>query len=528
MISLLIIALVEPARAQAPRFFADDPIQALPAPVPVKTPRRQNFNENLDLLSKSRTWKPGAAKPAAGVNTLGEVPDSDWFVNRHARKRLSRDELQRGPVFSEPPVPPFTVTGGKDEGVSAGFQLKDSKGRSYFAKIDPESNPELVTAADVIVSKFLYAIGYNTPQNQIVNLKLSDLHLSDKAVITPQGERPRKMTWDDFKQIVRRAAHYPDGSFRIMASLAIEGKYVGPFLYEGTRNDDPNDIVPHENRRDLRGLGVFYAWLNNTDVKPSNTLDTVVVENGVRFIRHYIFDFGNSLGSDGDAAKDPRLGYEYLFPTPTAALKKIVTLGLFPTDWEREHYQKLPGIGNFDSRLFNPDEWKPGYPNPAFMNRLPDDDYWAAKQVIAFTDDNIRAIVETARFSDPRSTEFLSTTLAQRRDKIAKIFFAKILPLDHFRVENDDLLFDDLAVQYGFHALRPYEVRWSKFDNIQHTHDPVQGSTSRHLPPEIATASSGSYFCAAIAVPGDPLKPVSVYLRKEPNGFKVVGIDRAW
>jgi hypothetical protein len=87
-----------------------------------------------------------------------------------------------------------------------------------------------VTSADVIVSRFLYAIGYNTPQNEIVELKLSDLRLSGKAVITPAGERTRKMTWNDVEQIVEHVPHYPDGSFRIMASLAIEGEYVGPFL----------------------------------------------------------------------------------------------------------------------------------------------------------------------------------------------------------------------------------------------------------------------------------------------------------
>jgi hypothetical protein len=162
------------------------------------------------------------------------------------------------------------------------------------------------------------------------------------------------------------------------------------------------------------------------------------------------------------------------------------------------------------------------------MSRLPDDDYWAAKQVVAFTDDDIRAIVETARFTDPRSTEFMIKTLAERRDKIARPFFARILPMDHFRVENDDLLFDDLAVQYGFHAPRSFEVRWSMFDNVQQTHDPIQGSLSAHLPRGAVLASSGSYFCAVISAAGDPLKPVCVYLRKEGTGFKVFGVDRVW
>jgi hypothetical protein len=528
LILVLVIALWQSASGQAPKFFADDPIQAMPAPLPVRKPLAQNINEALDLLNNSKGWAPRAAKPAGAVNTLGEVPDSEWFINRHARRRMTRDELKRGAGSSEAPVPPFTVIGGKNEGVTLGFRMKDSKERTYFVKVDPLEYPEVVTAADVVVSKFLYAIGYNTPENKVVDLTLSDLRLSNKAIIVASGGRPRKMTWSDVEQIVRRVPHYPDGSFRIMASLGIEGESIGPFLYEGTRRDDPNDIVPHENRRDLRGLYVFSAWLNNTDTKPSNTFDTVVAKNGDRFIRHYILDFGNALGSDGDAPKDPRLGHEFLLPTPIAALKQILSLGLLPAPWELDRFPKLRGVGNFDSQLFDPDNWKPGYPNPAFMSRLRDDDYWAAKQVMAFTDDDIRAIVETARFTDPRSTEYIITTLAERRDRIGRTFFSKILPLDHFRVDNEELLFDDLAVRYGFHAPRSYEVCWSKFDNIQQKRDPVSDSGSNHLPSEAVQAASGSYFSALINVSGDPLKPVSVYLRKDGNNYKVVGIDRTW
>ena len=375
------------------------------------------------------------------------------------------------------------------------------------------------TAAEVMVSKFLHAIGYNTPQNEIIDLKLSDLRLSDTAKITPRDGRTRRMSWKDVEQIVAEIPHRPDRSFRIVASLAIEGEPIGPFRYEGTRSDDPNDVVSHENRRDLRALYVFSAWLNNTDVKAGNTLDTIVEENGVRIIRHYLLDFGSALGSDGDRAKDPRFGHEFMLPTPLQALEQILTLGLIPAAWERARFPKLPGVGNFESQTFEPDCWKPDYPNPAFLSRLPDDDFWAAKQVMTFRDDDIRAIVETAGYTDARSAEYMIATLVERRNKIGRTFFSKILPLDHFRVENDDLLFDDLAVGYGFHSPRAYEVRWFRFDNIIQKQEslPFRGS---NLPPEARQAQPGSHFCATIQAPGDPLKLVSVYIRKERTGYR--------
>ncbi len=49
---------------------------------------------------------------------------------------------------------------------------------------------------------------------------------------------------------------------------------------QGTRSDDPNDLVPHEHRRELRALRVFGAWTNLVDWKAGNTLDTLVEENG--------------------------------------------------------------------------------------------------------------------------------------------------------------------------------------------------------------------------------------------------------
>ena len=51
---------------------------------------------------------------------------------------------------------------------------------------------------------------------------------------------------------------------------------VGPYQLFGTRNDDPNDTVPHEHRRDLRGLQVFAAWLNHTRMDALHTFDIVV------------------------------------------------------------------------------------------------------------------------------------------------------------------------------------------------------------------------------------------------------------
>jgi hypothetical protein len=516
------------ANGPKPRFFDDDPIRAMPAPIPVTKTRQREVNYIYDFLIQSSRPEPRPPESAGAVNTLGEVPDSEWFTNRHGVRRLSREALQRGPGNEDDPVPPFTITGGKSEGITPGFTMDDSKGRSYVAKLDPFEQPGLATGAEVIVSKFLYAIGYNTPKNEIVDVNLPDLRLLDTAKIKLADGRSRRMTWWDVKDMVKRVHREPDGSFRIVASLIIDGEKIGSFRYEGIRRDDPNDTLPHELRRDLRGLYVFAAWLNNTDMRPANTLDMIVEESGIRFIRHYLIDFGSALGSNGDRAKRARSSHQFGLPTPGEALAKIFTVGVTAEPWERVSFPKIPAIGNLVSESFDPDGWKSNYPNPAFLSRLPDDDFWAAKLVMAFTDDDIRAIVETARFSDPQATEYLIATLAKRRDRIGRVFFSKILPLDHFRVENGELVFDDLAVKYGFSAPRQFELRWSRFDNVRHSHDPIGDATSARLPAEATRAPSGSYFSAVIHAYDDYLKRVSIYLRKEENGYKLIGIDRVW
>ncbi len=142
----------------------------------------------------------------------------------------------------------------------------------YFVKSDPRSNPELATAADVIVSKFLWAIGYNAPENYIIYPHIEDFHVDgDATTKSPEGG-DRKMTWGDFESIVNQVPHSEGHTFRLLASLAVSGKPIGPFRYDGTRSDDPNDIVPHERRRDLRGLFVIAAWLTTRTPRPTTRL----------------------------------------------------------------------------------------------------------------------------------------------------------------------------------------------------------------------------------------------------------------
>jgi hypothetical protein len=193
----------------------------------------------------------------------------------------------------------------------------------------------------------------------------------------------------------------------------------------------------------------------------------------------------------------------------------------------RAHYPNIPAVGRFEAEVFDPEKWVPFYPCPAFDNCLPDDAFWAAKQIMAFTDGEVRGFAKTRQYSDARAAQWISQCLIERRDKIGKAYFTQVLPLDGFEVRDRRLAFEDLATKYKLAAARDYTVQWSQFDNEPEKKTPLAGEASFKLPRLTHTAAVGAYFAADIHG-NDPQKMVTVYLRKKAAEMEVVGIDRSW
>ncbi len=101
---------------------------------------------------------------------------------------------------------------------------------------------------------------------------------------------------------------------------------LGGFKYQGTRPDDPNDLVPHEHRRELRALRVFGAWTNLTDMKAGNTLDTIVTEGGRGVVRHYLQDVGSTFGVGANGPHDWNEGWEHVYDGG-ATTRRLFTFG---------------------------------------------------------------------------------------------------------------------------------------------------------------------------------------------------------
>jgi hypothetical protein len=523
--------------ASSPRFFDDDPIwvdqdtEDAAGIEPLDVDLVTDLAANLALGSDVRT-----PVRAQNINSVGEVPDSSWYTNRLGRLALTPDDVFRGPDRTNGPAEgPWTVTSSKSDGVTPGFTIKDSTGQRWFLKFDPPGYRGMSTGTEVAVTKLMWALGYNVPENHIAYLHREQLVVGETAKITPAAGRTRAMRASDLDRLLARADREPDGSYRVVASRALEGKPVGRIRFYDTRPDDPNDIVAHENRRELRGYGVFAAWLNHVDAKAINSLDTLVTENGRSFVRHHLIDFGSALGSGGVGPADRWAGTQYLVEPKLTGLQ-MVSFGFAMPQLRTASFYEAPAVGRLprDNASFDPGAWKPRVPNQAFLHARADDRFWAASKLASLSIDMIRAAVKAGDFRDPQSEEMLVKTLADRRDAIVRAYLTAINPIDQPAIVDGRLTFRNAAVEAdAARTPRQYHAVWSSFDNAtgdtRFIASTGSAGTEMRLPAGLPQ-HDGSFVKVALASSGSEYAswsyPVDAFFRYRSGGWQLVGLDR--
>jgi len=532
------------APSKAQKFRSDDPLRSdddrLDTPV---QPARISLSDMYDRFGHMfhDFGESPIGTDVVNVNTLDEVPDSAWFTNRHAVRRLSLDELRRGPNRGEGPDPgtTWTVFASKSQGLTPGFEIRDEKGDRYVIKLDPVDIPELSSAAEVIATKIYYALGYHVPENYIVRYDPKRFEIEPGTTVEDQFGDEAPLTDWRFQRMIRRVPRLPDGTMRVTASKYIPGLPVGPFRYYGTRSDDPNDIFPHEDRRELRGLRLVAAWTNHDDTRAHNTQDTWVEENGRHYIRHYLLDFGSTFGSGSVVMQYPELGFSYWLDTEQVK-RNMLGFGFVVPTYRHVEWPDFPeyqAVGRWESTYFDPEGWRGNYPNPAFVRMTPRDAFWAAKLIMSFTPEELRAIVEMGQYSDPKLTAYFLQVLLERQEKCGRFGFSRVNPLDDFRVDGNRLEFANLSERYGFvDGSTTYRVSWSTYDNRRDTArligEPTTQSETRVALQQRTDAETGGELFLRVEIHSlhqdhpEWEKAVHVYLRKNGSGYDVVGIDR--
>ena len=530
--------------AQQPRFFPDDPLLADDDRLDVpEAPEEIELSDMFDRFGHilADLGSPDLTE-ARNVNTLDEVPDSSWFTNRHGKRRLSLDALRRGPNTGGGPDTgsPWRVFRSKIGGLTPGFQVIDGRGDRYVIKLDPIGIPELSSAAEIIGTKLFHALGYNTPENYIVAVDPEDgLAIEPGTMMQDEFGDESPLTKSFLRRLLRRVPRLPDGRIRVTASRYLQGKPLGPFRYYETRTDDPNDVIPHENRRELRGLRVFAAWTNHDDTRAHNTQDSWVEEGGRKYIRHYLLDFGSTFGSGSVDLQLPNLSFHYWLDLDEVK-KNAGSFGLRTPKYRKVEWPDFPeyaAVGRWESKYYEPHEWRNDYPNPAFVRMTERDAFWAAKILMRFAPEELRAVVETGKFSNPREAEYFLEVLVERQRKTALYYLDRMNPIDEFEVTAGGLAFANLCERYGFAAPgSTYGVQWSVYDNAADSLRQLGAASQLPGPlaplPPVTDVRAGSnlFLHAEIRTlhEGHPRwnRRVGVYLRPVGRTFEVVGIER--
>ncbi|MCA9548416.1 MAG: hypothetical protein KC933_00175 [Myxococcales bacterium] len=551
---LLATGCAAPAWRTAPH---DVPYQRVPQPRLHEPPRVAEVVEGWSTLEEStvrplaETVNPGywverelLGVPALDVNTFGQVPDSPWFENRLGPSDLDPATIARGPNQSQGPAPgPLVVLGGKLEGATPGLVVEDGRGDRYVVKFDPPAFPNLASGAELIATKVLWAAGYHVPENYVVRFDLNRLALSPQAETAGKYGRRIPLTRERLVDLIALVNPYPDGTIRALFSKIIPGRALGPFSYGGLRADDPNDVIPHQRRRSLRGLWLFSAWLNNVDTRDANSYDAFIAdpaqpERG--YVKHYLLDFGDALGSAGVGPKYLGEGYEGLIDWPQI-FKSLITAGLWYRYWLPLQRSPYGEVGVFEAQVFDPERWRPTLPNPAFDQAELLDTYWAASIIARFDVDDLMAVVKEARYRRPGASAWMLRVLLQRQYTLLSWIFGRVLPLDRPTLEGGHrLTLEDLAVRAALLAPEQvgydYRVVWHGPDGDVDLRAGQIDSPSLDLTEvvERLRAEAGARLSAApfISVtwrrplPTPEIPSMQVHLRILSDGLLLVGLDR--
>jgi hypothetical protein len=455
--ALVVLAIGCAACGGASRFALRTPVlrvddrPLLHAPANDETPDGANAVDMVVLRPLSHAFTPALNEEARDVNALDEVPDSAWFTNR----TTSPQDLVRGPCGDAPlPTVPFTVKTTKVGGVTLGFVVNDARHQKYVLKLDELAQygqPEISTAADAVASRLYWAIGFNAPCNDVLDVRPSDIRVNaQSAGVTPMGHR-KPLTAKQVAETLLHATPAADGKVRVTASRFIDGQVVGTWSGEGTRHDDPNDVIPHEARRELRGEMTLAGWLAHWDSRRQNTYDTFVPERGGGHVVHYFLDFSDAIGGTISRTlwAQPRSGYEGIVDLSTI-LTDMFGFGFLRRPWDDLRTDPLfPNLGFLDVEHFEPLHFVAQTPLVRWARAQRQDTAWMARRIALISEAHVRVAVAAGHFTHPAEEARLVEILMGRRTRILRTSFATTSPLADFTLRRDELCATDLARATG-------------------------------------------------------------------------------
>jgi len=442
-----------------------------PAPAPLPPARAADSGRAGELVRHSIVGplrslfnSPGVARRLAGrraeaynVTSADDVAEDGWFVSRVSDRTTSHDSEAHPDSAAA-----WTVVRWHCASTLPVLTIRDATGREYWLTFDAPEFPELATTAEIVTAQLYRAAGYHVPTVALLRFDPGrQLASPSDSLRRALGGLPR------------------DGAGRIRAAMHhLPGRALGAFSFSGHRADDPADSIPHEQRRELRGLYVVAAWLNHTGLFRGTTLD-VGIEGGTPAVRHYLLGLESTLdAAAGGRPKRARAGTEATWDSGKI-VARLLTLGFFAVPWERAN-----------AAPFDPGRWTPSFPNTAFAHRSTRDGYWGAKRVGGISNEQVAAAVWATQPTDSTRARALIEMLQTRRLATLRHWYSRVTPLDEPAIdgaaEARTLQFRDLMVREGLATAGPrtYHIRasWRGEVTPQSAHLSTDGSGTLHLP----------------------------------------------
>jgi hypothetical protein len=525
-----------------PLWRDEDEVPFGPAPSEYVSPMVWDVGDQSLFYPLTRVFAVDPAGESINVNALDEVPDSSWFQNRIGLHGMSPAATALGPCeasLGDPPTP-WRVTGAKPNGANPGFIIEDASGKHHLVKFDGLVQGPRATAADVVVSKLYHAAGYMVPCNRVVFFRKDDVSIGEGAKAETATGDEVALTPLHLEEVFAKAQRLPDGRLRASTSLFLSGKPIGPFAYQGTLDGDPNDVIPHQDRRELRAMRLLAAWTQHFDAREQNTLSMWVASNENQgFVRHGVIDFGDCFGSIWEPPTlGRRLGFSHYFDL-SETLSDWLTFGVRERPWDTARFGPSGKVfGYYAVENFEAEGWKAGYPNPAFSRMSERDGAWMARIIAQFGEAHLKQLAAVARLEDAALEAELLRLLGGRRERVLARYLTRLSPLalPVLRRSGDELCLRDLLEQSGLRRgrARSYAVTLHAGGSSRRI-EPVRARPGQRLCVELPRAPDATPLAPAYlmldwvsASDGfEPEFPARVHLFDQGSqGLAVVGLER--
>lgn len=449
----------------------DDPNKVVCIPTEYVSSFAWDGADNMAFRPIAKFLQVDPGGEARNVNAFDEVPSSSWYQNRWQGRNETPEQVAVGPcqndldpgADSEPGS--WLIDQGKANGATPGFRIKTKDKRKFLLKNNLNSEAERASAASAIGVRLYYAAGFYTPCDSVVYFDPKLLKLKPDLKITDNSGVPRPFDQKALQALLNDSPHRKN-EIRMQSSKWLDGVPLGPFRYEGVRSDDPNDVIPHEDRRELRGARLLAAWINHFDTREQNSMMTWQASNpkdaesSPGYVKHYYLDISDALGSqwalDGISR---RLGKSYYFDAKDVGTD-FITLGLLDRPWQHSAKNpRTPGYGYFRAVDFEPEKWKPGYQNPAFLRMTEHDGAWMARVIARVRPADVEAIVKAGQLAVATEERIITDVLQERRMRILRRYLTRISPLADVTVTAEGVCAIDLALQAGVAAPSRFAYR---------------------------------------------------------------------